>query len=228
YEFDTSNLDSDGIVSWYANVSPGIRMNQVSESATAALVRGMRTLTGRAIRPISVSFHHLRSTNLDVFERFFGCPVKFGEPRSALSLKQADLDLPLITQDERLHSILRDVCNRILAERETRPASITRRVEQYISEHIENGWPSQDSVARNLGMSSRTLARRLAEEGTSFRSVSNVLREDLATSYVRESPLPLTEVAFVLGYNDVSAFSTAFHRWTGQSPSHFRHAAGRS
>ena len=227
FEFDIADLDKSGTLRWHIHAPADTPTRQMMEGAMVALVRGVRTLTGRAIRPASVSFTHFRDQHREAFDHFFGCAVTFGAAHNAVVFRQDHLDLPLLTQDARLHGILRDVCSRVMAERASGSTTTARRVEKYMSDNIENGWPSQDSIARHLGLSKRTLARRLADEGTSFRDVSNGLRSALAARYVRDSDLPLTEIAFMLGYTDVSAFSNAFHRWTGSPPNRFRQTERR-
>jgi AraC-like DNA-binding protein len=82
-------------------------------------------------------------------------------------------------------------------------------------------------VARELGMSARTLSRRLAEEGTTFARIVEEYRASMAKGLLQESDLQVTEIAFVLGYSELSTFSTAFRRWTGKTPLEFRNDGSR-
>lgn len=97
-------------------------------------------------------------------------------------------------------------------------ASLSSRVLAALVQGLPDGPPSKAAVARQLGMSPRNLQRHLAEEGTSYKSLLNDARVDLARNYVREGRLSVTEIAFVLGFADTSTFSRAFKRWTRKSP----------
>lgn len=94
-------------------------------------------------------------------------------------------------------------------------------VRAFVLEHLVEGEPTQSDAANTIGISLRTLQRRLAEEGTSFGELLAETRRDLAVSYLRERAWTVTEVAFSLGFGDVGSFSRAFRRWTGQSPTEF-------
>jgi AraC-like DNA-binding protein len=97
------------------------------------------------------------------------------------------------------------------------------KVENAIAPLLPHGRAERSDVARALGISKRTLGRRLASEGHTFGEVLDRLRFDLATHYLHERELPISEVAWLLGYKDSSAFYHAFKRWTGKTPSRARH-----
>jgi len=99
-----------------------------------------------------------------------------------------------------------------------RQERVSTRVQQALLAALPDGAPSKTATARKLGMSARTLQRHLAGEGTSFKDLLDGARVDLARTYVAERRLSVTEIAFVLGFADTSAFSRAFKRWTGASP----------
>lgn len=225
YEFDLTRLDAEGVLAWSVNAPADASCRQAVEHGAASLMRGVRVLTGRAIRPRSVSFQHHRSQNVAEIERFFGCGVTFGDPGNTIVFRLSDLSQPLLTADEGLNGVLRRYCDDILSAKAPVETSLAQQVERYLTERIESGLPRQDTVARALGMSRRTMARRLAAEGTNYNQLVESLRKALARRYVTESDMPLTEVAFVLGYGEQSSFSTAFRRWTGHSPSQLRNAA---
>ena len=96
------------------------------------------------------------------------------------------------------------------------------RVQQELSRALPGGDATLEAVARRLGLSPASLYRRLRERGAEFTHLLRQLRYDLAVSHVREQHLPLTEVALLLGYSELSAFSRAFRRWTGVSPARYR------
>ena len=99
------------------------------------------------------------------------------------------------------------------------------RVENAISSLLPHGRVVVDQVARSLGMSKRSLARRLSDEGLNFTEVLQQLRRDLAVRYLNDPKLQISEIAWLLGFNEVSAFTHAFKRWTGKTPSRMRATA---
>lgn len=96
------------------------------------------------------------------------------------------------------------------------------RLRHLIAEALQNGVPELPALARSLGMSERSLRRRLDELGTSFRDVLDAVRKELALNHVKDRRLSLSEVAFLLGFSEPSTFHRAFKRWTGDTPAAFR------
>ena len=101
-------------------------------------------------------------------------------------------------------------------------SSVGARVRELLAAQIREGEPEQAQLARSLGMSERTLQRRLRDEGLAFAALVDKVRTELAELYLSDPKLAVFEVAFLLGYSEPSAFNRAFRRWTGQSPSQFR------
>jgi AraC-like DNA-binding protein len=101
-------------------------------------------------------------------------------------------------------------------------AATTQRVRVLASRELSGGEPTAEHVASLLHMSRRTLARRLEQEGTSFRSIMDDLRRGLAERYLALDDLGMSEIAVLLGFSDPAAFHRAFRRWCGQSPSEYR------
>jgi len=157
--------------------------------------------------------------------KVLGCPVAFGHNRTQVILNRRDMATPIETADHRLLRILSDHCDDILEKHaRSKPEHITG-LERHIVDLLPKGQAKAKIVATELGMSERTLVRNLAEKGTSFSEILSQLRHELALKYLREPELNLTQVAFLLGYANQSAFSAAFKRITGQAPREMR-AAG--
>jgi AraC-like DNA-binding protein len=224
-EIDVSRLSDQGIVAWSYAVPARVSSRQLVEFNATNIVAAIRSSTGREVRPLSVVFGHPRPDAPPEMARFFGCDLRFGAGANHLRLRLADIDLPLQTADNELYLILKQHCERILSERATAPLSIVAEVEREVTARLSRGEARLDPVAQALGMSRRTLARRLSAEGTSFSGVIEGLRKALAEQYLRHSEMPVTEIAFLLGYNDAASFSTAFRRWNGTGPRAFRATA---
>src|SRR5215472_12427261 len=195
---------------------------QAIEFGAANLVRSLRFLTNSRLRPGEVKFRHARNHEIAKFERFFGCPVRFGTRHNALTFSHRQLGLPIATADERLHGLLTGYCEEILASREDSSPDLRHRVERIIAKLLCRGEAETEVVAHELGMSVRTLARRLGELGVSFAQILDELRHDLALRYLRDPYLGLSQIAFLLGYSELSAFSHAFRRWTRTTPGAWR------
>jgi len=105
-----------------------------------------------------------------------------------------------------------------------REGNLVHRVKAGIIDALPSGPVANEKVARDLGLSVRSLQRRLAEAGTSFRDLLDTSRQEMALSYIREPEIELAEIAFLLGFSDQSAFSRAFKRWTGNTPNEVRKA----
>jgi AraC-like DNA-binding protein len=148
--------------------------------------------------------------------------VRFAQADTAVVFRPDDLALPLPKADERLGAFLRDMANEALRERGAGEASPLDTLREIIARELQRGVPSLKIAARSMATSERTLRRRLEASGTSFRVLLDETRARLAREYVRDERLPLSEVAFMLGFSEPSAFHRAFKRWTGTTPSLFR------
>jgi AraC-like DNA-binding protein len=219
---DLASLETTGELGVALRVPVDAEARQHTEFTVALVVRAIRQLTGRAIAPEAVAFAHLRRYGIDEVERVFGCPVSFGRPRTTLVLKVTDLALPLLQSDDRLLDVLRTQCELVLSAMPKDRPSIVELVERRILDRLGAGDVRMDRVAASLGMSQRTLARRLADADTSFQAVLESVRQRLAERYLGQDELRIDDVAGLLGYSETSAFLTAFRRWTGTTPRRFR------
>jgi AraC-like DNA-binding protein len=170
----------------------------------------------------SVNFMHARPANVAEYERTFGlCALNFEAPWTGFSIPRSYLDHPVAGADPKLHKLIRSHAEALLAEL-PRAKSMTEKVRELVADGLAGGSPSINQIARNLSMTPRTLARRLEEESITFRQVVDDLRQRLAMRYVGDSELPLSEVAFLLGFSQLAAFHRAFKRWTQQTPLDYR------
>ena len=189
------------------------------------VLRICRLLTGQNIVPQHFSIAHHRSGSTSEMARFVGTRVEFGADTDELALKLDARDLPLIHSDPYLNDLLLKYCEAALADRRGDMSQLRTRVENAISSFLPHGRVLVEDVARSLGMSKRTLARKLSDEGLNFTEILQQLRRDLAVRYLDDRKLHISKIAWLLGFNEVSAFTHTFKRWTGKTPSQMRTAA---
>jgi AraC-like DNA-binding protein len=133
--------------------------------------------------------------------------------------------IPILGADPYLNELLISYCDQALSARSTSRSSFGSSVENVIALHLPHGKARVGEIARKLGVSQRTLARRLSSEGLTFASVLQRLKSDLAKRHLADETLSISEIAWLVGYQDVSAFTHAFKRWTGKAPSAIRQAS---
>jgi AraC-like DNA-binding protein len=187
-----------------------------------AILRICRVLTGHNLVPQQFLISHYRSEGLSEIARFVGRKVEFGADTDELALNIETRELPLTHSDPYLNKLLLKDCEAAISDREGGVSQLRTRVENAISPLLPHGRVPIENVARNLGMSQRTLVRKLSEEGLNFTDILQQLRRDLAVRYLRERKLQVSKISWLLGFNDVSAFTHAFKRWTGKTPSQMR------
>jgi AraC-like DNA-binding protein len=193
-----------------------------TDSALALLVAMCRANYGADFNPVSVSLKHPSPDCSHKFYELFRCPINFDalDNRFMLSLESADKRLQISNP---LLSTLHDqyMINYLAQLDKT---NIQERVKSAIIQQLPDGNISDSRVAEFLHMNVRTLQRRLHKENTTFKTQLNNVRQELADRYIRDSSKSLAEISYLLGFSEMSSFSRAFKRWTGETPSHYRQA----
>ena len=183
-----------------------------------SLVRICRQLTNRHLLPSSVGFVHRRNGGANALEKFLGCDVTFGAATDEVAFPETVKQMPVVCADPYLNKLLIKYCEEARSHREASCLPCRVAVENVIAPLLPHGRARADEIARRLGMSLRTLERRLRSEGLTFGGILSELRFDLAKRYLREEDLPISEIAWLLGYQEVSGFTHAFKRWAGKTP----------
>ncbi len=201
----------------YVGVSRHLDRNQI-EFIMTLFVRICRQLTGVRLCPSRVQFIHRRDQIAADFSGFFGQDIEFSAAVDEVTFAASVKDLRLVSADPYLHKLLIAYCEEALSRRPPRHGSFRSEVENAIVPLLPHGSVNSAEIARRLCSSQRTLARRLSSEGATFSSVLESLRSDLAERYLVDRDLSISEIAWLLGYREVSAFTHAFKRWTGRTP----------
>jgi AraC-like DNA-binding protein len=172
-----------------------------------------------------VHFQHAAPADTSIYTRVFTerATVRFAQPVAGFVLPIEVLALPVPTADPKLHAVMRNVAERLLAEL-PKADSFTARVRSLLMDGFARGKDGANDVASALKVSTNTLGRRLDEEGTSFKALREDLRRSLSLRYLSETDLALSEIAFLLGFSQAAAFHRAFKRWTDQTPLEYRSA----
>ena len=201
----------------YVNVDRDADRHQI-EFWLVTLVRICRQVTNGRLSPLQVKTKHFRNRMPAEIRAFFGVDIKFGANADEIWFPRPIALLPVVGRDEYLNELLRGYAEEALARKPRQRLTVRSKAEDVLSKLLPHGRATASEAARRLGMSSRTLSRNLAEEGTSFAEILDELRAALAKRYLRDETLPVSEIAWLLGYREVSSLTHAFKRWTGTTP----------
>ena len=198
-----------------------------TDIAMALLLDMCRMNAGAALRPVAATLRRRKPDPADAYQRFFGCPVQFGADENAFVLSAKDADRPLPSSNRQLAALF----DRMLVEELARldKSDIVSRCRAAVLEQLSSGEGTAQEAAKQLHMSARTLQRKLAEANTTYVQLVDDARKDLALRYIEDPRRSVTDITFSLGFSQPSAFTRAFKRWTGLSPSDYRtksHRAG--
>lgn len=191
-----------------------------NECALAAVTSTLRQISGPRLIPREVTFRHAALSTADSHREFFGCPVTFESPTDGLHLADPELSRRTVLADDGLSAYLLGQLDELRTQ--TSERSLIADVRGAVADSLPDGQPSKSQIARRLGMSERTLHRRLAEHGLTFQDLATQARREAAESLLRAGHHNVAEIAFLTGFSDQSAFTRAFKRWTGATPAAFR------
>ncbi len=212
----------------YANLNregeriPGLRLS--NEATIASMFTIGQEVIEKPIKLLGVFFKHAAPRIISDHKKFFGCPVHFASDRDALLIAQESLAQPTRLGDPGLAKFFDTHLETELAKFKD-DSTLDKRVKIQISHTLSEGLPTISDIAGNLAMSGRTLQRRLADQGHSFQTLVDDARRELAERLLASSNHSLSDIAFLTGFSEQSAFNRAFKRWSGQTPRSFRLSA---
>jgi AraC-like DNA-binding protein len=194
---------------------------QDCEKTFSVIVCAGRMVTAVDWVPVEVCFQHRAPANTSEHHRIFRSPVRFKSPANTLSIGSESMDLPLKAAEPGLCAVLDRHAEEMLASLQVRDGLI-HRVRGLLRDELKGGDPGLEGVARHLAMSPRSLQRKLTDEGTSYKILLDEMRRELSMRYLQQSEVAISEVAYLLGFSEHSAFDRAFRRWAGLSPKDYR------
>lgn len=196
-------------------------MAQLNEYLVGFLVQTLLTATRTAVPLIRVTFRHKQPATTDALRDFFKCRLEFDAEHNSIYLPSSFLSQPFLTSNKLMFRVLANAMETYFSMGDKTSGFVGKVCRQIM---LEDPIANLDSisVARLMGLSTRTLRRRLSEEGFTFNEAKNLARERRAKYLLVNSRASLTEIAFDLGYSELSAFSRAFRSWVGESPQAYR------
>jgi len=206
-------------VAYHVDASGPI-VDMVMDSNLAGLFKLYRLNFGESLAPVYVHLRRSPPADTRPWNDLFGVNVQFGQAENCLAIRTEDANKQLIGSNPMLVAMHEDVIKRQIAELDR--SDILNRTLAAIMEQLPSGDVNEISVANALNMTTRTMHRKLCEKGLSFRSLLTRARMELVKRYLDEPAYSITEISFLLGYSDTSAFSRAFRRWYGKSPTQSR------
>ncbi|MGH1347736.1 MAG: helix-turn-helix domain-containing protein [Nannocystales bacterium] len=211
----------DGLELTYRWKDTGIRQPAYMHGMEAMFATNLARLgTRQRVRPTAVVVPEL-PRDPQPFEDYLGIRLTRGDVLR-VSFDAADAHQPFLTASRAMWDIFEPELRKRLSDLES-DATFAERTRVVLMEALPSGQVGMDNVARRLAVSSRTLQRRLKDEGTTFKAVVDTTRESLARHYLHRTELSATEIAFLLGFDEATSFFRAFQRWTGTTPEALRH-----
>lgn len=196
----------------------------VPEFALASCLIGGRRATESPLLPRAARFQHGEARDLSAHQKLFGACVLFDQPCCELEFDKEVLRLPVKSADPAMAILMERYAEEWLARLDVQ-TSLLDQVRRHVYAELQSGVPSVTVIAKRLHMSERSLSRRLQQEGLSYPKLVDTVRKELAAVYLNKPSIKLTEVAFLLGFSETSAFYRAYRRWTGRTPREARAAS---
>ena len=205
---------------WRFAFSPALAVHEAAYEFVAALgVLRARRVTGRVdLTPLEVHFTHPRPASTRRHEKLFRCRLRFGAPELRVILAANVLEMPATQTEPQLFEHQADT----MLDYVSRGPDTVSHVRTLLHAERDLSEASAPRIAQRLGVSVRTLSRRLRDEGTSYRNLLDGVRQTAAERELARSARPITQIALELGFASGQSFHRAFRRWTGTSAARFR------
>ncbi len=193
----------------------------IAEALLSSYIHMFRHLTEDNLNLIEVRFQHPRSVDITEYEHVFNAPVLFEQSNNELLIERNFLELPILLANSELLEALEGFAQKLL-DRLYVSNTWSDKVIRLLGNLLVRGEKTEiEAIAGSLALSVRNLQIKLKKEGTTYRKLFDLVRKEIALSYLKEKELSICDIAFVLGFSEQSAFNHAFKRWTGATPREF-------
>jgi len=193
--------------------------DQISDGALAVTVNALRTLCGAHWNPMEVILPRNAPADAEPYRRHFRAPIRFNQESAAIVFPTSDLNLRIAGADPMVRALLEE---RIQQLKGAQGAQFSDDIRRLLRTRLTSNHCSADDIAHLLAMHRRTLSRRLKDGGMGYRAITNEIRFEIARQLLTGTQVPLAQIAAALGYSEASAFTRAFRRWSGQTPTTWR------
>ena len=222
-EASTGRLEesSAGLMLVVERQAPDPATNEIVVDFAMSLITDMcRMNAGSTLRPAAIHLHRARPKDRGAYRRFYGCTVHFDADEDAITLSYRDVDRTLPSSNRQIAATMDHILVERLAQLDK--TDVVARCQAHLLDQLSSGDVSEDTMAEQLHMSRRTLQRKLADSDLTYKQLVDDTRRDLAMRHLDDPRHSITDVTFLLGFSQQSAFTRAFKRWTGMSPSEYR------
>ena len=195
--------------------------DQLGQALMALYTKMLRRLTENQMVLSSACFTSLAPDNLYPYNKIFNAPLYFNKPENELLIEKACLNLPILLADDNVRTALEQLAQErmtTLFAENTLPQKVSALIGKLF---LDGKKVSLTHVAKDLAMSPRNLQLKLKKEGISYQEILNNLRKKIALDHLQDPDAHMSDLAFLLGYSDQSAFNNAFKRWTGKTPGQY-------
>ncbi|WP_237050868.1 AraC family transcriptional regulator [Microvirga ossetica] len=192
---------------------------QILDAALGVTVNILRTLCGSGWRPDEVLLPRAAPADQTLYRHHFRAPLRFNQESASIIFSARDLDLRIAGADPMMRALLEE---RIQQLKGAQGTEFSDDIRQLLRTRLTSNHCSADDIAHLLTIHRRTLSRRLKESGLGYRAITNEIRFEIARQLLQDTQVPLAQIAAALGYSEASAFTRAFRRWSGQTPTTWR------
>jgi AraC-like DNA-binding protein len=216
----------ENVAYWSAGSSTSIHFDhQLSrfllEEHLTRMVANLAEAFGDDVRPLEIRLPYARPENGHLYRDYFHCDVSFNAPQAELHIDATLVSRPPKFANEQMWQAIRHACDRMVGGQLA--CGIAGKVKKVLSE-TPGCLPDMEEVASLLGMTDRTLRRRLKQEGTSWSEIADEIRKSAALDYLKSKNLAIEDIAEQVGFSELASFRRAFKKWTGQSPHAYRNS----
>lgn len=187
----------------------------------SATVNFIKVLSGQRVYPLRLGYRYPKVDDISEHQRIFNCVPSFNQPANCIVFKKSDLEIPILGYNPQLNIVIEQMLHERLRQAQEN-IRFTAKVREVIFYNYHFDFPQLEDIALALNITPRTLQRKLQEEGTTYRKLSDVVKYELATTFLKYKDLSISEIAYKLGYAEQGAFRKAFKQWSSMTPSEYR------